>query len=264
MKSSNMKISQEALLLIGLIIILIVINQNPMLSAVVAFFIVYMVAFTTTRDFTKSFLAAILIMLMGLMWRRNNLSKEFFFEGMENQTDEESNNSNSNPNQIVRIDETQITEETEPSSNEDESENDINKLIDGSATGNSGLSSDDIEYFNSDEVTNDSMGIDPNDIISPDLDNEKVKKEKNNSELLSNKPINAMNPAEVQREMFRHINVTKQLTEALENLSPVLQQGQGVLKAFENLKMGKKSGAKSFADSLRDIDSLLGTKNLNT
>lgn len=259
MKSGNMKISQEALLLIGLIIILIIINQNPMLSAVVAFFIVYIVAFTTTRDFTKSFLAAILIMLLGLMWRRSNLSKEFFYEGMKNQSDDENDNINSNPNQIVRIDETQITEETEPS-NEDESESNINKLIDGSATGNSGLSSEDVEYFNGDEVTSDSMGIDPNDIISPDLDDEKAKKEKSNSELLADKPINAMNPAEVQREMFRHINVTKQLTEALENLSPVLQQGQGVLKAFENLKMGKNSGAKSFADNLRDIDSLLGTK----
>lgn len=258
MKSSNMKISQEALMLIGLIIVLIVINQNPMLSAVVAFFIVYMIAFTTTRDFTKSFLAAILIILLGLMWRHSNLSKESFYEGMENQE-----NDHSNPNQIVRIDETQITEEedSEPNQTEDnEHENHINKLVDGSATGHSGLSLDDVEYFNDDEVTAESAGIDPNDIISPDLDVEGSKKEKKNSELLNDKPINALNPAEVQREMFRHINVTKQLTEALENLSPVLQQGQGVLKAFENLKMGKGSGAKSFADNLRDMDKLLGVK----
>ena len=47
------------------------------------------------------------------------------------------------------------------------------------------------------------------------------------------KPINAMNPAEVQREMFRHINVTKQLINAsecgdLDNVKQLIENGADI------------------------------------
>lgn len=237
----NMKISNEVLLIIGLIIVLVLINQNPLLSAVISFFIIYMITFATTRDFTKSLLTALLIMLVGLLWNRNSNAEGMSVEGMENQDTDET------------------SEPTEPTESTETSEpiNNIEDAI-GNIEASNALTDDDSEYF-TDEVTKEEMGVNPEDLMTPDMTLEDKKKRK--SELLDDDPIDAMSPSQVQRELYRHIDVSKQLKQAIENLAPVLQQGTGVLKAFEDLKMkgGKgKGGGDSFADNLRQLDKLIG------